>query len=503
MQADAAQLPDYPWASRPEVAGLDLAALPPARDGARDYLITPDGVLHCFDAASGQPVFGFPVRPFAGKVIVKTPPLLAGPMGRGRVILLTTFGSTNWDTNGQLAAMDRDGRPLWNINLGAKVCAQPAAQGGSIFVAGHGNNPPNGYLMAFDLRGKPLWGQPFVLPAALNGADAGFKTTPLALGGRVLAGNMRGDVYALDARTGHPLLPPLALGAAVTAGPVLVDGALAVVATSDGAAHVIDAENLVVLASWSPLDGAAVRRIRVYPADWSEPDTPRLVLGRRGLTRVYPQAEWLARVPAIHRPRLEEMAQHAADQCAIGQPKHAAALYARAALLRRQRNDDAGMTESHHRAAQALGAGWLELRSLNTARMVQRQPDTLTFRARNTGAGDIPAGAAFVVSGQLEQQLEFVVQAALPPGGEWIIPMTITPTAERDTLRVEARFGEGQRFCAVTTHPILAAPPPSITHIGDVGHLVIQNITTADGGSVLFKTGDIGLVKTARAASDG
>ena len=110
----------------------------PSLDGDTLYFSDVDGNFYSFNTTTGGLNWD-PIKPDG--------PITASPLIRNDYILLAT-------ESGSVYAVDRDGKILWNEQVGGKIYTTPVAAGDVILVA---PLQTDFYLTALDQNGRQLW----------------------------------------------------------------------------------------------------------------------------------------------------------------------------------------------------------------------------------------------------------------------------------------------------------------------------------------------------------
>jgi outer membrane protein assembly factor BamB len=110
----------------------------PSMDGDTLYFSDVDGNVYSFNAAT-RSLNWQPVKPNG--------PVTASPLVREDYVLIAT-------ESGSVFALDRDGKVLWNEEVGGKIYTTPVAAGDLTIVA---PLETEFYLVALDLNGRQVW----------------------------------------------------------------------------------------------------------------------------------------------------------------------------------------------------------------------------------------------------------------------------------------------------------------------------------------------------------
>lgn len=117
------------------------------------------------------------------------------------------------NADGNLYAMDLDGKSKWTFTAEGPLWAQPASDGELIFVPSMDH-----FLYAVDLTsGAEKWKVDL---------KASIVARPTLVDGIIYIGNLDGDVFAVDSQNGNLIWGPVKVGGGVWAAPTLVDGQL-------------------------------------------------------------------------------------------------------------------------------------------------------------------------------------------------------------------------------------------------------------------------------------
>lgn len=179
-------------------------------------------------AASGAPELGGVLWLVRTQGPVRSTPAVAG----GRIY----FGSSD----GNVYAVDLEGRTIWTANTGAAVSASPAVTGGSggrVFV----QNRKGLVLALFAADGKVLWrtqtGDDIPLDWGYENGDV-WVSSPAVVDGTVLVGSGDGHLYALDAASGKGKWR-VETGGRIRSSPAVADGTV-YVGSLDGSVYAAD-----------------------------------------------------------------------------------------------------------------------------------------------------------------------------------------------------------------------------------------------------------------------
>ena len=173
------------------VAGDRIVSSPAVADG-RVIFGADDGVVYALDAAAGNLLWRYALD----SAVVATPAI--GPNG---VVFAASDGQ-------QLAALEAaSGRALWTVETRFGYLASPAAGPTHVYTADIEGNVA-AYAAASGERAW-LWDDP---------ADGGFVSSPLLVGGHLLAVNTRGQLHVWEAETGARL-HTVQIGDGMTASP--------------------------------------------------------------------------------------------------------------------------------------------------------------------------------------------------------------------------------------------------------------------------------------------
>ena len=245
------------WAFPSDEIDVDVDALygTPAMLGDTLFVPTYEGTLYAIDASSfGQLLWRFETDgPLIGGVVVAEGAIYFGSDDgnvyaldpeTGRSIWRAPFetGDGVWSTpalegdvvyvtslDGDLYALDAaTGVELWSFGTGAGIASPPVVntEAGLVYVGGF-----DGRLRAIDTEThEERW--------SLK-ADNWFWTRPLLADDVLFAGNLDGNVYAVDALTGDLVWPRFPTEGPVRAAPVIAGGTLVVV-DRDGNVYGID-----------------------------------------------------------------------------------------------------------------------------------------------------------------------------------------------------------------------------------------------------------------------
>lgn len=110
----------------------------PSLDGDTLYFADVDGNVYSFDTSTGKLNWN-PVKPDG--------PITASPLVREDHILIAT-------ESGSIYALSRDGRVLWQEEIGGKIYATPVAAGDLTLIA---PLDTEFYLVGLDLNGRQVW----------------------------------------------------------------------------------------------------------------------------------------------------------------------------------------------------------------------------------------------------------------------------------------------------------------------------------------------------------
>jgi outer membrane protein assembly factor BamB len=110
----------------------------PSLDGDTLYFGDVDGNIYAFNTSTGQLNWN-PVKPDG--------PVTASPLVREDHILIAT-------ESGSIFALGRDGKVLWQEEVGGKIYTTPIAAGDLTIVA---PLETEFYLAALDLNGRQVW----------------------------------------------------------------------------------------------------------------------------------------------------------------------------------------------------------------------------------------------------------------------------------------------------------------------------------------------------------
>jgi outer membrane protein assembly factor BamB len=175
--------------------------------------------------AAGAPELGGVRWRVATEGPVRSSPAVAG----GRVY----FGSGD----GRVYAVDLDGREVWKADLEAAVTSSPAVAEGHVFAQSR-----SGEVVALAAAsGAVAWrfktGADVPFAWGHESGDA-YVSSPVVAAGKVVVGSGDGRLYALDARSGHPVWQ-LATGGRVRSSPA-VAGGVVFAGSMDGSLYAVE-----------------------------------------------------------------------------------------------------------------------------------------------------------------------------------------------------------------------------------------------------------------------
>jgi len=182
-----------------------------------------EGSMHAVNAKTSQELWSFPHGS-----------LQSGPAVAGELVY---FGSHD----GRFYAVRRDsGGEEWSFGSGGPVRTSPAVSGGLVFFT----SGRDGYLYALDaVSGKQVWKHGYKGTAAAPAADG--DTVYLSTGRQIFDTTFRGELIALDARTGRKKWQIERDREFITS-PAIADG-IVVAAANDGWLYACDAKSGKVL----------------------------------------------------------------------------------------------------------------------------------------------------------------------------------------------------------------------------------------------------------------
>ncbi len=188
------------------------------------YFGSDDGNVYALDPETGRSIWRTPFE--TGDGVWSTPAV------EGDVVYVTSL-----DQN--LYALDAaTGAELWSFRTGAGVASPPVVnvEAGLVYVSG------------FDSRLRAIDTETHEERWSLK-ADNWFWTRPLVADGVLFAGNLDGNVYAVDALTGDPVwAAPFPTEGPVRSAPVIAGGTLIVV-DRDGNVYGIDPSDGIATAA--------------------------------------------------------------------------------------------------------------------------------------------------------------------------------------------------------------------------------------------------------------
>jgi eukaryotic-like serine/threonine-protein kinase len=208
-------------------AALSFAVACGAQEGGADSpVMYRGGPAHLgVYSASGAPELGGVRWLVRTQGPVRSTPAVAG----GRIY----FGSSD----GNVYAVDLEGKLLWTANTGAAVSSSPAVAGGRVFV-----QTRKGLVLALSAEdGKVAWraqtGEDAPLDWGYENGDM-YVSSPAVVEGTVLLGSGDGHLYALDAETGRGKWR-VETGGRVRSSPAVSDGTV-YVGSLDGSVYAAD-----------------------------------------------------------------------------------------------------------------------------------------------------------------------------------------------------------------------------------------------------------------------
>lgn len=208
----------------------------PAIVGERVLVTADDGRLRCVVLESGALLWA--------SEALESPVAASSPAAEGEYAVFTTL-----DGFVRCVALT-DGRLLWQVFVGDGIEHTPVIAEGAVLISDTGDiSDENGAtLHCFELEsGQARWKH-----------TTGFgRHSPCAVGsGRVVFGDLRGDLHVLDLRTGAPQQSPIYLTARIRSGPLLA-GERAVVALRDGHLRGVDLDSGQTLWRYAPDEAGA------------------------------------------------------------------------------------------------------------------------------------------------------------------------------------------------------------------------------------------------------
>ena len=514
----------------------------------RRVLITAgDGCLHCLNLADGKPVSGWPVQVYPRPVPIPAPPLLLDRKGVPEVVVVATNGSRFGREPGLIAAFSHAGKLLWEQPAGGYVRGSPVADRDRLFVAAHSYNSGEGVLSVLHTRtGEPLWPAPFRLePEDAGGHHHDLVAAPLVHDHVVYVGSLDHKLYALEARSGRLLWQAEAPGGLVTS-PLWVEG-LVVVGGNDGSLVAFDPQtqqlawvhgmDTPVLTTPLAVDGvvfAAAQDGRVVALPWH--------LGKYAWAaeRLQVAGRWSEAGDAwalsghysgAHDERIEAYTRATAAWVRGGRPDKVAFFWL--ALGRKQDAaaafQAAGELWRLHERRQAAWAFWaahglywpqrsavllqpcldgliqcadlpsLSVRPANVRRFIIGEPGSLHLRLVNQGTSELPGSISLWLGGSLAEPVEAEINAPMPAGATWNVPISLVPTQEESTLVVEYTYHTSDsaypRLQGLLEIAIEAkAPRQKPLEFGDVQNLVIRFESTTKEG-IAIETRDVAMMR--------